>query len=640
MQDGFWKHWQETSQRKLIPYVFKRMEETGHVDNFLKAAGQMDGQFRGEVYFDSDVYKLIEGAAYCLKLQPDQHLEEYINGVIGKICSAQQPDGYLHTYTILRRSQDRWKNPYLHELYCAGHLLEAGVAHYEATGKKTLLKVAVSLADNIDAAFGAGPGRLNLPPEHQEVELGLLRLYGATGDSRYLRLARFFLDQRGHCQGRKSYGAYAQDHLPILRQTEAVGHSVRAAYMYAAMADVVGYTGKRDYLVVLKRIFQDLVRGKMFISGGVGLLQRGNMYESFTEAYSLPNDKPDVDTCSVIGLVFWLHRMNLLEPDGRYGDIIERILYNRLLVGLSLDGTRFFYGCPLASRRPETFDRGPGAECDDKHCRPKWFRCICCPTNLPRLLATVGGYIYARNEHGLYISQYIASRAKIPIRDSPYEIGITTDYPWSGKIRIAVQPPEPMMLAIHLRIPGWAIGQEYPGGLYRATNTVEEVTLRINGRPVAMPKLHRGYARVHRRWEPGDIIELQLPMQIRRVKADPRVEAARNRVALMRGPILYCAEGVDHGGQVSHLVLPSDAKLNAEHRPHLLGGITILRGRVLARLGGPDGKSYVGPLDLKPVDFIAVPFYAWDNRSPGEMGVWIPERPELAEPTCEKELKL
>lgn len=626
IEDDFWTPRIEVVCRGTIATCFQRFQQTGHVDNFAKAAGLTSGEFRGEVYADSDVYKVIEAAANLLHHHPDPKLQRVVEGVIDKIRAAQRPNGYLHTCFILQQPGRQWENIHRNELYCAGHLLEAGVGHYQATGKRTLLDVAVRLADNIDAAFGMKPGKCKLPPEHQEVELGLLRLYGVTGEERYLKLAEFFLERRGRFDGRRSYGPYAQDHQPVARQREAVGHSVRAAYMYAAMAELVGHTGNRQYLDALKRLWEDAVYKKMFVSGGVGLLARGDVHESFAGAYDLPNEQPDVDTCSVIGLVFWAHRMNLLEPDGQFGDVIERILYNRFLAGVSLDGRRFFYGCPLACRGPGSFQPGPGAECDEDHCRPKWFRCVCCPTNLPRMLSTVGGYAYAYTSDGVYIDQYIGSKTSIPLKTGEVQVTVQTRYPWCGTVRVGVDPQRSAEFAINLRIPGWAVGKEHPGGLYHAKQPAGEVTLKVNGRTVGDLGIHRGYARIRRRWSPGDVVELQLPMDIRRVKADPRVEAAQGRVALHRGPLLYCLEGMDHGGDVFHLALLPQTKLTARHRPQLLGGVTVIRGE--AQAVSRQGRQRV----VEPRPFMAVPFCVCDNRQPGPWIIWLPETPELAAP--------
>jgi uncharacterized protein len=616
---GFWNTWQETNRKAIIPYVLRRLEQAGHIDNFAKAAGTTGGKSVGEIYYDSDLYKVIEGASYCLASEPSPRLAAEVDRLIAIIAAAQQPDGYLDTPSVLRDPKQRWKSPGRHELYCAGHLLEAAAAHYEATGKKDLLRVACRLADHLAATFGPGPTQVHFPPEHQGVELGLLRLSQATGQRRYADLANYFLDQRGRTKGRGSYGPYAQDHRPVLEQTEAVGHAVRAAYMYAAMAELEGCGRRLDYDAPLQNIFADLCRGKMFVSGGVGLLQQGNSYESFTDAWFLPNDQPDVDTCSVIGLVFWLHRMNLLHPDGRYGDMIERILYNRLLAGVSLDGTRFFYGCPLESRGPGTFNRGPGAECDVRHTRPKWFSCVCCPTNIPRILPVIGGYAYAQRDGCLYIDQYVPGEAKVHLGNAEVNVVVATDYPWDGHIRIELRPPRASEFALYLRIPGWARGEEFPGGLYRAENFNDKPAMKLNGRAMELPEVRGGFARIQRQWQSGDSVELLLPMAIRRIHADSRVASTRGRVALMRGPVLYCVEGIDAGGHARQLVLPRGAAICAEHRADFLGGVTVLRGTAT--------ESIEAKAENRSIGFTAIPFYAWDNREPGDMVVWLRESP-------------
>ncbi len=627
LADGFWRTWQRINHESIVPYVSSRLEQSGHLENFAKASGQTEGPFKGEVYFDSDVYKLIEGASYCLNLRPDRDLSARLDRWIAQIAAAQQEDGYLHTYTTLQHPRRRWQVPGRHELYCAGHLLEAGVGRYDAIGEDDLLQVARRLADHMVSVFGPAAHQVRFPPEHQGVELALLRLADATGEDRYARLARFFLEQRGNPTERDSYGVYGQDHAPVSEQSEVVGHAVRAAYMYAAMAELAAKPGPPDYVPALNSLFADLIRGKMFISGGVGLLQQGEVHESFTAAWHLPLDQPDVDTCSVIGLIYWLHRMHLLQPDGRYGDLIERILYNRLLVGVSMDGRRFFYGCPLSSRGPGTFDDGPGAECDATHTRAKWFRCVCCPTNLPRVLATLGGYAYSTGRDELYVDHYLPGRAKLPMGDTDLVVDMETAYPWDGRVRLLLRPAEANSFDLCLRIPGWAVGEEFPGGLYLTSHTPSPITLTINDRLVRGFEARNGYVRLSRRWKAGDVVELQLPMDVRRVKADFRVKSTAGRVALMRGPILYCIEETDHPESVRDLVLPPNAALVAEYRPGLLGGVTVLRGSASKAVGRDDALTNGGPPQRTPVDLLAVPYHTWDNREPGEMVVWLPEEP-------------
>ncbi len=506
------------------------------------------------------------------------------------------------------------------------------MAHYEATGKQDLLRVACRLADHLTTTFGPAPGQFHYPPEHQEVELGLLRLWRATGQRRYADLAGYFLDLRGHAVDRRSYGVYAQDHRPVVEQTEAVGHSVRASYMYAAMAELALRSQRPDYEAPLEHVFCDLMQGKMFISGGVGLLQRGHTYESFTDPWRLPVDQPDVDTCSVIGLVFWLHRMNLLHPDGRYGDVIERILYNRLLAGVSLDGTRFFYGCPLESRGPGTFDRGPDAQCNAQHTRPKWFRCVCCPTNLPRILPVIGGYAYAVRDDRLYVDQFLPGTAKVRVGNMPMEIVVDTGYPWDGRIGIELRPSQPQRFSLFLRLPGWASGDEFPGGLYRSDHFAEKPTITLNGTAMESAKIHDGYAEIRRSWQRGDRVELLLPMAIRRVTADSQVASTRGRVALMRGPVLYCVEGVDAESHATRIILPAESALCAEHLPGFLGGLTVLRGHAVLADEGTGTGDPGQELRQRPIDFTAVPFYAWDNRRPGDMAVWLKAIPASRPP--------
>jgi DUF1680 family protein len=530
---------------------------------------------------------VLEGAAYSLADHPDPALEKTVDEVIAKIAAAQQPNGYLNTYFTLAEPDKKWTNlAVMHELYCAGHLMEGAVAHFRATGKKTFLDVAVKLADHIDATFG--PGKRHEVCGHEEIELALVKLYEATGEARYLRLSEFFLDMRGNKQERdKLFGPDCQDHEPVRQQKEVVGHAVRAMYLYAGVADVAAYTGDPGFIHAMDRIWTDVVQRKMYITGGIGARHAG---EAFGDAYELPNESAYCETCAAIGLAFWAHRLNLLDGDAQYADVLERAVYNGILSGIALDGEHFFYVNPLASA---------GA-----HHRQPFFGCACCPSNVVRFVPSIPGYVYATSEEGVFVNLYVSGTAKVSWKGQTLSLAQQTRYPWDGAVRLTIHAPEPSHFRVNLRIPSWCEGAR----------------VSVAGKQVEKLDVRRGYAGLVRAWKPGDTIELDLPMPIHRIEAHPAVKANAGRVAIQRGPIVYCFEGVDHGGLVRNIVLPHDPKLTAEHRPDLLGGVTVVKGT--AR----DGRAVT-----------AVPYYAWDHREPGEMIVWVrqdgkPRTPQPAGP--------
>ena len=595
VDDGFWSARLETNRAVSVRHNFINCERTGRISNFEKAAGLAKGEFTGIFFNDSDVYKAIQGAAYCLRTRPDPELEEYLDSLIDKIASAQWADGYLYTFNTVpqRRPDNRWKDIKVkHELYCAGHFFEAAVAYHQATGKKKILDVAIKLADHIDSVFG--PNGLHSPPGHQEIELALVELYRATGNEKYLDLAKFFLDQRGRPRDRKLYGEYCQDHKPVLEQTEAVGHAVRATYLYSAMTDVGVFTGSADYTNAADRIWDDIVSGKLHITGGVGPRHEG---ESFGKDYDLPNKKAYNETCAAIGFSLWNHRLFLLHGHAKYLDVLERTIYNGFLSGVSLVGDTFFYQNPLAS--------------DGKNRRP-WFNCACCPPNILRFIPSIPGFAYAHRDNTIYVNLFIAGAASVKIPDSAVTLTQQTDYPWNGSVKITVDPDRPGAFAINVRIPGWARNEPVPSDLYRFMNHLsEEPTLKVNGQPVAL-NLESGFARIDRTWQKGDTVELNLPMGIRRLLSHKNITDNTGKVALQRGPIVYCAEWIDNGEYVRHLALPDNAKLDAVFRPDMLDTVTTITG-ANPRL-------------------VAVPYYAWANRGPGEMAVWFPRDAEKATP--------
>ena len=624
IKDGFWSPRLETNRAVTVRHDFDKCETTGRVANFAVAGGLAKGDFVGLFGFnDSDVYKVIEGASYSLRLRPDPALDRYVDEVIAKIAAAQEDDGYLYTAgtipTLAQKptccvSRPRWSDIASgHELYNLGHLYEAAVAHHQATGKRTLLDVALKSANLLTQVFG--PGRRLDPPGHQEVEIGLVKLYRVTGDRKYLDQARFFLEQRGNAAGHTLYGAYNQDHLPVLQQKEAVGHAVRAGYMYSAMADVGALAGDDGYVRALEGLWDNVVSRKLYLTGGIGARREG---EAFGDDYELPNRTAYAETCAAIANAMWNHRLFLLHGDAKYLDVLERIVYNGVLSGVSLDGERFFYPNPLASDGERSFNMGQKG-------RSAWFDCSCCPTNLVRFLPSIAGYVYAQRERDVFVNLFVAGRGELSLEGVKLGIRQETRYPWDGRVRIALEPGRPAEFALHVRVPGWAQGRPVPSDLYRyAEAATEAFTLAVNGQPVK-PEIVQGFAVLRRTWKTGDAIELTLPMSVRRVLSHEKVAADAGRVALERGPVVYCAEAVDNGGRAFNLVLPDDAKLEARERPELLGGVTVLTGRALALQPTDDGRSVV----TREQDFLAVPYHVWAHRGDGEMAVWLPRRVRL-----------
>ncbi len=616
--DTFWAPKMETNRVATIPFAMKLNEETGRVDNFRKAAKLMKGAFQGKRYNDSDVYKVMEGAAYSLLLHPDPALRKQLDDLVGIIAAAQEPDGYLYTTRTIDpkdpapgAGRERWSDlRQSHELYCAGHMYEAAVAHFLATGDRKFLSVAVKNADLLVRTFG--PGKRRGFPGHQEVEIGLSKLFRVTNDRAYLDLAKFFLDERGHYFGGEKHGAgdpfavynsetYLQNHKPVIEQAEAVGHAVRAMYMYAGMADVAALGGWPEYLAAIDRLWENVAGKKMYLTGGVGSREDE---EGFGADYELPN-AGYAETCASVGNALWNHRLFLLHGDAKYVDVLERIMYNGLISGVSLDGTKFFYQNPLESA--------------GGYARSPWFEVACCPPNIARFLPSVPGYLYGMTDDKLYVNLFASSTAKIDIGGAKdVEIVQETRYPWEGAVRIGVNPVWSATFTLAVRIPGWARNEAVPGGLYRFAEASEQkVKLWLNNKPVEAT-LEKGYAIFKRTWRKGDVVTVSFPMPIRRVVADERVEEDAGRVALQRGPVVFCFESGDNGVDVRDLVLPDGAKLQAFFRSDFLGGVEFIQGTGAVVGKGSDGK----PLTAKR-DIFAVPYYSWANRGAGAMAVWL-----------------
>lgn len=614
LTDTFWRPRIETNRTVTIPFAFEQCELNGRMDNFARAAAALRGEALSNrkppayPFDDTDPYKVIEGAAYTLSVHPDPTLEAYIDGLVDTIAAAQERDGYLYTTRSIDPKQPHpWAGPSRwvlekddsHELYNLGHLYEAAVAYHQATGKRRLLDVALRTADLLVATFG--PGKQSIWPGHQITEMGLVKLYRVTGERKYLELAQFMLDERGPDGDQGAGREYNQSHLRVVDQSDAVGHAVRATYMYSGMADVAALTGNAAYLEASNRLWQSVVTGKLYITGGIGATGRG---EAFGHAFELPNMTAYNETCAAIGNDYWNHRLFLLHGDAKYIDVMERTLYNGLVSGVSRDGKAFFYPNPLESA--------------GQHARSPWFGVACCPSNITRFLASVPGYLYAVRDDTIHVNLFADSTARIALDGRTVAVEQQTRYPWEGRVSLRVREAGDRPLALRLRVPGWAREEPVPGGLYRFATPVSEVpTLEVNGQSVPLT-LDRGYVEVRRSWADGDEVVLDLPMPVRRVLADDRVEADRNRVALQRGPIVFAAEWPDNDGRVRNLVVPDDVPLETRFEPDLLGGVQVVRGPARAHALEADGRRIV-----RDVVLTAIPYHAWANRGRGEMIVWL-----------------
>jgi len=615
--DDFWSRRIETNRKVTIPAAFKKCEETGRIDNFAIAGGLKEGEHKGVYPFDdTDVYKIIEGASYSLSVHPDAVLENYVDGLIKLIAAAQENDGYLYTARTNKSERlkswmgdKRWAklSGHSHELYNMGHLYEAATAHFYATGKRTLLDVAIKNADLLCDVFG--PGKNETTPGHQEIELGLVKLYEATGREKYLQLAKFFLDKRG-----PGGEQYSQAHKRVIDQNEAVGHAVRAGYMYSAMADIAALTSDRNYTKALDQLWDNVVGKKLYVTGGLG---SEPSIEGFGPDYDLPNMSAYCETCASIANVLWNQRMFLLHGDAKYIDVLERTLYNALISGVSMDGRLFFYPNALASR--------------GQNSRSEWFVCACCPGNITRFMASLPGYVYAKRGDELYVNLFVSSETTVELDGRNVQIKQLTNYPWDGLVRIMVEPERSATFTMCIRIPCWSRSKPLPSNLYRfMQENDEQISLKVNDVPVVFD-MEKGYARIELRWEQGDVIEFNLPMPVRRLLANEKVAEDKGRVALQRGPIVYCVEAPDvEDGRVLNLLLDDQIRLEAEFRPNLLNGITTIKGT--AKAYRIEETNDVETLIKENENFLAIPYYAWSHRGPSEMAVWLAREETAVEP--------
>ncbi|GER90358.1 hypothetical protein KDW_45200 [Dictyobacter vulcani] len=619
-RDTFWQPRIELVREQTIPFEYLQCKETGRIDA-LRLDWEPGQEPTPHIFWESDLAKWLEAASYSLATHPDADLDALLDQVIALLAAAQQPDGYLNVYFTVVEPGRRWTDLRdAHELYCAGHLIEAGVAHFEVTGKRTLLAVVQRYADYIATVFGPEPGQKRGYCGHEEIELALVRLYRTTGDQKYLRLSQYFIDERGQpplyfeqeatergtpgffgetlperAEQLAMFRQYNQSHQPVREQREVVGHAVRAMYLYCAMADLALELHDPSLVQACERLWQHLTTKRMYLTGGIG---PSSANEGFTTDYDLPNETAYAETCAAVGLVFWAHRMLHLDCDGRYADVLEQTLYNGVLSGISLDGKKFFYVNPLAST-------------GQTH-RQEWFGCACCPPNIARLLSSLGQYMYSQGDAEVAVHLYATSEARLQVGAHTLMMRQQTQYPWDGAIRLDLELASPARFALKLRIPGWC------------TRPV----LRVNGVVVEVAScLEKGYARIERTWQNGDSVELHLPMPVTRIYAHPAVVADTGCVALQRGPLVYCVESADNPVPLNQLQLPVDQPLHPEFKPDILNGVVMLQGSACV----PDLTDWndclyrTRKLRMQETRLTAIPYFAWDNRQPGAMRVWIRE---------------
>ncbi|WP_233096191.1 glycoside hydrolase family 127 protein [Alicyclobacillus sp. SO9] len=620
--NSFWSERSRLVREEVIPYQWRMLNDeepstapSHTIENFRIAAGESTGQYQGMVFQDSDLSKWLEAVGFSLRRHPNPELETLADSVIDLMEKAQEPNGYLDTYFIVAKPDEKWTNVRdLHELYCAGHLIEGAVAYYQSTGKTKILDISCRLVDHIMETFGEEDGKIRGYPGHEEIELALVKLYRVTGRKEYLTLSKFFVDERGaeprffakeaEVRGdHSSYNfAYSQSHAPVREQNTAEGHAVRAMYLYSAMADLAAEYQDESLLSACRNLWDNVTKKRMYITGGIGSSQ---YEESFTVDFDLPNDRAYTETCAAIGLVFWAHRMLQIDTDGIYGDVIDRALYNGILSGMSLDGKKYFYVNPLEVWPSAALNRHDMTTVKPE--RQKWFGCACCPPNIARLVASIEDYLYSVDADGLYVHTYTDSEVQVDVGGHEVTIVQRTEYPWDGQVDIELSLEGRAEFDLVMRIPSWC----------------RDAQVRVNGEPVDSCIVERGYMRVRSVWSSGDRISLSLPMVTQRIHAHPQVRADAGKVALQRGPMIYCMEEVDNGENLSAISIADDAKVLVERNDSVLGGIPILK--VPGRRDVPNAEQLYEATNMsyRSVEVTFVPYFSWCNRTPGEMLVWV-----------------
>jgi DUF1680 family protein len=605
IEDGFWAPRIQINREQTIPHIYRMCQETGRIEAY-RLEWKPGAEHTPHQFWDSDVAKWIEAASYSLATTPDSALDALLDEVIALIASAQQPDGYLNPHYTIVEPDKRWTNlRHGHELYCAGHLIEAGVAHFQTTGKSSLLDIVCRYVDYIDTIFGREPGKKRGYCGHEEIELALVKLYRVTGNVRYLQLSQYFIEERGqtpyyfetepapdvHRLGLE----YHQAHQPVREQTQVVGHAVRAMYLYSAMVDLAYETGDETLFQACQQLWKHLSTRRLFVTGGIG---SSMLNEGFSADYDLPNETAYAETCAAVGLVFWSHRMLQLECNARYADLMERALYNGVLSSVSQEGTGFFYVNPLAAQGDLS--------------RQAWFDCACCPTNIVRLLASLGQYIYSHNEHEIAVHLYVQGTVHLTLQGQPILLRQETNYPWGEHVALTLEVKEPTAFALRLRLPGWCSG----------------AALKVNGEHLDhIGMSENGYVTIERVWKQNDQISLHFPMPFVRLYASPEITADVGLVALQRGPLIYCVESVDHDGPLHRLALPRTAEIHAFDGNIFDGVVTAVANALALDLTDWDDLLYRRqPPKMYLTTLKAIPYYLWCNRGASTMQVWIHEK--------------
>lgn len=615
--DKFWGQRLKANREVTIPLAFSKCEETGRYENFIKAANPSDSyKVEGLSFDDTDVYKTIEGASYSMQTYPDKRLEKYIDSVLVIVAAAQEPDGYLYTSRTMNpkhphewAGSKRWEKveDLSHEFYNLGHMIEGAIAHYQATGKRNFLNIAIKYADCVEREIGDAPGKQVYVPGHQIAEMALAKLYLVTGQKKYLDLAKFFLDKRGYTSRKDEY---SQAHKPVVEQDEAVGHAVRAAYMYSGMADVAALTGDSNYVHAIDNIWENVVSKKLYITGGIGAKHHG---EAFGANYELPNLTAYNETCAAIANVYWNYRLFLMHGDAKYYDVLERSLYNGLISGVSMEGGTFFYPNPLESDGEYKFSQGA---CH----RQPWFGCACCPSNISRFIPSLPGYIYAIKDNKVYVNLFMSNTTNLKVEGKNISLKQTTNYPWDGEVQVEVAKASGKPFNIMIRIPGWAKNEVLPSDLYTyADNKQQEYSVKVNGQSVKS-QLINGYFSIERNWKKGDKIDIHFGMQPRVVKANPKIEDDKGRVSFERGPIVYCAEWPDNNFDISSVLLPAKPEIEVTDKTDMLNGIKELKMQAQSLVINEKGL-----LETPNVTLTLIPYYAWSHRGDGKMAVWLPQ---------------